>query len=197
MQRKICQILICILSFVSTHTIAQAGLSTKKTRPLYLLAQNNNQAEDDLSSLGFSKEVTDSNPEEQALLETRSSMLQTHQYLGFVTLGLMTASLLTPESNLDLHKILGITTAVSYGATAYFSIFAPTPKDFESSGRTAWHKRLAWVHGIGMVLTPVFGLVRYNQKEAGKPITGVAKLHPVAAITTYAAFAGAMAIMTF
>jgi hypothetical protein len=194
---------IFFLVFVSAYFHAafvnevRADFASLDLKPTAVLLAANDSKKEDLRQLGFSDEEIKPDREAQKLLEKRSSMLQTHQYLAFGTFALLTASLLTPESNIDLHKILGLTTAAAYGTTAYFSIFAPTPPGFKASGGTVWHKRLAWVHGIGMIVTPILGMIRYNQKEKGRAISGLGKLHPVSAITTYAAFTVALTIMTF
>lgn len=185
---------VCLFTVVAEP--ATAGV-TINLAPKRLLAAAEKTPEEELKSLGFSEKELESDPEAQRLLEKRSSMLQTHQYLGFATWALMTATLLTPEANLELHKYLGLSTTALYGVTAYYSLFAPKPENHEASGKTAWHKSLAWVHGVGMVLTPILGLIRYDQVEHGKPSSTLGKLHSVTAVTTYLAFSAALVVVTF
>ncbi len=146
-----------------------------------------------LQSLGFPSATTASNPQEQARLDRRSHMLRMHQKLGLITTIPMAAALLTgnlaggrntSSAGRDLHVALGSTTAGLYFATAYYAIAAPKISGTETRGNIRLHKLLAWIHGPGMVLTPILGAMAYNQKSNGERVHGIASAHvPVAVIT--------------
>lgn len=146
-----------------------------------------------LQSLGFPSAATTGNPAEQARLDKRSHMLRVHQKLGLITTIPMAAALLTgnlagghktSSAGRDLHVALGSTTAGLYFASAYFAIAAPKISGTETRGNIRLHKILAWIHGPGMVLTPILGAMAYNQKSNGERVHGIASAHlPVAVIT--------------
>ena len=71
----------------------------------------------------------------------------------------------------DLHAALGAATVGMYFTTAYFAIRAPKLPDTATRGPIRVHKALAWIHGTGMVLTPVLGAMAYSQlnREAASP----------------------------
>jgi hypothetical protein len=150
-----------------------------------------------LSELGFPSSEVKGNPQEQALLNKRSHMLQIHQKLGLVTAGFMVAALATstgakghhgmpgPASGRNLHMLL-------YLATAYYAIRAPKLPDIEVRGPIRLHKALAWIHGPGMIATTILGIMAYNQLSNGERVHGIAKYHSTAAIVTAAAFGGAI-----
>ena len=73
-----------------------------------------------------------------------------------------------------------------------FVIRAPRVPGTTTRGPIRLHKALAWVHGPGMILTPILGALAYDQKSKGEKVHGIASAHgPVAAITA-AAFGAAL-----
>lgn len=154
-----------------------------------------------LSDLGFSTAQTQSNAEEQARLDKRSHMLKIHQKMGLITTAPLVATIITgfgaggkqtSSSTRDLHVVLGSATAGLYFTTAYFAIFAPKIHGTETRGPIRVHKTLAWIHGPGMILTPILGAMAFNQKSKGEKVHGIASLHGPVAIVTGAAYGAAL-----
>jgi hypothetical protein len=51
---------------------------------------------------------------------------------------------------------------------------------------------MAWIHGPGMILTPILGAIAYSQKSNGEKVHGIATAHgPVAIVTAAIVTAGA------
>ncbi|MBV9342420.1 MAG: carboxypeptidase regulatory-like domain-containing protein [Acidobacteria bacterium] len=153
-----------------------------------------------LSDLGFSAAQTQSNPEEQARLDKRSRMLKVHQKMGLITTLPLAATIITgfgaggrrtSSSTRDLHAGLGSATAGLYFTTAYFAVFAPKVHG-ETRGPIRVHKTLAWIHGPGMILTPILGAIAFDQKSKGQRVHGIASLHGPVAIITGAAYGAAL-----
>jgi hypothetical protein len=67
------------------------------------------------------------------------------------------------NANLDFHAALGGATAALYFSTAYFAIFAPKIPNNPKHGAIRFHEALAFVHGPGMILAPIFGAMAYSQ----------------------------------
>ena len=154
-----------------------------------------------LEDLGFSPAETKSNPKEQALLDKRTRMLKIHQRLGLITTIPMIASVATSinaggrnTSNTDrtVHMVLGSTTADLYFLTAWYAIRAPRVEATKSRGPIRFHKAMAWIHGPGMILTPILGALAYSQKNNGERVHGIAKAHGPVAIVTAGAFGAAL-----
>lgn len=150
-----------------------------------------------LSDLGFGAAQTQGSAKQQALLNKRSHMLHVHQELGLITTGPLVATVITglmaggkstSSSTRDLHAALGSTTAGLYGATAYYAIFAPKVPGTKTEGSIRFHKDLVWIHGPGMVLTPILGAMAFDQKSKGEKIHGIASAHGAVAITTAIAY---------
>ncbi len=150
-----------------------------------------------LSSLGFSSSVTKGSAKEQALLNKRSRMLQIHQKLGLITFFPLVATVVTSfrahgrhttAAARDLHIGLGSATAGLYFATAYYAIFAPKPKGLKHSGPTKFHVAMAWIHGPGMILTPILGAMAESQLNKGERLHGAAKYHGDVALVTAIAY---------
>jgi hypothetical protein len=157
-----------------------------------------------LGDLGFTPQQIQSNAHMQAMLEKRTHMLKVHQTLGLVTAIPMVASLITgPQAkakgkngqtiteptaaNLDFHIALGGLTTGLYWTTAYYSMFAPKVPGVQPRGAIRLHRDLEWVHGTGMILTPILGILAYRQENAGEKDHGIASLHgPVAYVTAVA-----------
>jgi hypothetical protein len=76
--------------------------------------------------------------------------------------------------------------------TAYYAIRAPSIRGTETRGPIRLHKALAWIHGPGMILTPILGAMAYNQKNNGQKVHGIAAAHGPVAIVTGAAFGAAV-----
>jgi hypothetical protein len=158
-----------------------------------------------LEDLGFSSQQTQGNPKLQATLEKRTHMLKVHQKLGLITAIPMAAALITGPmakakarngetireptgANLDFHAALGGLTTAMYFTTAYYSMFAPRVPGTTKHGGIRWHEALAFVHGPGMILTPVLGAMAYNQETSGEKAHGIAAQHGTVAYITAIAY---------
>lgn len=148
-----------------------------------------------LSDLGFPPAESRGSAQEQAKLDKRTHMLTIHQRLGLITAGALVATVITGSSveestspgTRDLHAALGSATAGLYITTAYFAIRAPKISETKTRGAIRLHKALAWIHGPGMVLTPVLGALAYGQTRRGQEVHGIASAHaPVAYVTAVA-----------
>ena len=158
-----------------------------------------------LQDLGISPAEAAGDPEQQALLDKRSHMLMIHQRLGLVTAGPMLASILTASgaklsrrstttspTGREIHGTLGAVTAGLYVTTASFAIRAPKVPGTETRGHIRLHKALAWIHGPGMVLTPILGAIAYRQESQGQRVHGIASIHSQVAVATFGAYVAAM-----
>lgn len=164
-------------------------------------APGSNKNEPTLEDLGFSRSEAEANAREQALLDKRSHMLKIHQRMGLITTIPMIASVVTSlqaggrnegSATRDLHVALGALTGDLYGITAYYAIRAPKIKGMETKGPIKIHKILAWIHGPGMIATPILGAIAFQQKNNGQKVHGVAQAHGPVAIVTAAAFGAAL-----
>lgn len=164
-------------------------------------APSPNQTEPSLSDLGFSAAETQANAQRQALLDKRTHMLKIHQRMGLITTIPMIASVVTSlnaggrsegTASRDLHVALGALTGDLYGITAYYAIRAPKIPGTQTRGQIKAHKILAWVHGPGMILTPILGAMAFSQKNNGERVHGIASAHGPVAIITAGAFGAAL-----
>jgi hypothetical protein len=151
--------------------------------------------------LGFPPEQTQGNAQQQALLDRRTHMLKIHQRLGLLATVPLITTLVTSigaggksTSNTDrtVHMILGSVTSDLYFTSAYFAIRAPRLPGTETRGPIRLHKALAWIHGPGMILTPILGAMAYSQKNNGEKVHGIAAAHGPVAIITAGAFGAAL-----
>jgi hypothetical protein len=135
-------------------------------------------------------------------LDVRRVMLTAHQIGGFVTLGLMISSVYTGQQYLNsnsrsyrrLHSNLVGWTMISYGTTAGLALFSPPPLiRRDETSTTTIHKTLAWVHFVGMIVTPIIGASLRHSMNYDQ----LARFHQVSAYVTTAVFAASMIIITF
>jgi hypothetical protein len=150
-----------------------------------------------LGDLGIGPEEAKGSAQDQARLDKRSHMLKWHQRLGLITIAPLAATLITSNgaagrngtaSGRELHAALGSVTAGLYLTTASFAIFAPKVQGTPVRGPIRIHKALAWIHGPGMILTPILGALAYDQRSRGEKIHGIAQAHAPVAIVTGAAY---------
>jgi hypothetical protein len=92
---------------------------------------------------------------------------------------------------------LGGTTAALYFTTAYFAIFAPKIPDNPKHGAIRFHEALAFVHGPGMVLTPILGAMAFQQEQNGEKVHGIASLHGPVAIATVCAYGASIVAVSW
>jgi len=165
-------------------------------------APSSSQTQPSLEDLGFSKSEQQSNPQEQALLDKRTHMLKIHQRMGLITAAPLIATVITSinaggrsegTASRDLHVALGALTGDLYGITAWYAIRAPRIKGAPPKrGPIRFHEAMAWIHGPGMVLTPILGAIAFNQKNNGEKVHGIAQAHGPVAIVTAGAFGAAL-----
>ena len=164
-------------------------------------APSSTQTEPSLEDLGFSKTETQANAAQQALLDKRTHMLKIHQRMGLITtIPLVATVILGPGAGgksegttaRDLHVALGALTGDLYGITAWYAIRAPRIKGTEKRGPIRFHEAMAWIHGPGMILTPILGAMAFNQKNNGEKVHGIASAHGAVAIVTAGAFGAAL-----
>ncbi len=151
-----------------------------------------------LGDLGFKPEEVKGSAQDQARLDRRSHMLKIHQRLGLITAAPLLATILTSggakgrnsgnASGRQLHAALGSVTAGLYLTTASFAIFAPTIPGTTVRGPIRLHRALAWIHGPGMILTPILGALAYQQRSKGQRIHGLAQAHSAVAAVTGIAY---------
>lgn len=128
-------------------------------------------------------------------------MLKIHQRMGLITSVPLIATVATSvgaggrstsSTDRNVHMVLGSTTAGLYFTTAYFAIRAPRIQGTESRGPIRIHKALAWIHGPGMILTPILGAMAYSQKSNGEKVHGIASAHGPVAVVTAGAYGAAL-----
>ena len=152
-----------------------------------------------LGDLGLTPDQIVGNAKAQALLDKRTRMLKIHQRLGLWTTIPLAAALFSsagapcnhncgPSTGADLHAALGTVAVGMYAATAYYAIAAPKIPGTEKKGAIRWHEALAFIHGPGMVLTPILGAMALKQQNAGEKVHGIAAAHSAVALTTAAAY---------
>jgi hypothetical protein len=136
-------------------------------------------------------------------LTARRTMLTIHQIGGFVTLGLMTSAAYCGQQVLNgrrqfrnWHQGLVVGTIASYSVTGLLAALSPPPlirRDEVST--TTIHKTLAWVHFVGMVVTPILGATLHHTHTLNYDQT--ARFHQVSAYITTAALAASLVVITF
>lgn len=154
-----------------------------------------------LGDLGFAPNQTQGSAQDQAKLDKRSHMLKIHQRIGLIDTAPLIATVIlgagaggkkTSTSDRWAHMALGSVTGDLYFISAYYAIRAPKIVGTESRGQIRWHKALAWIHGPGMILTPILGAIAFNQKSNGEKVHGIASAHGPVAIVTAAAYGAAI-----
>ena len=159
-----------------------------------------------LGDLGFSPAQSQGSAQDQARLDKRTHMLKIHQRLGLITIAPLAATFITSvgaggkktsTTDRTVHTILGAASSDLYFMTAFYAIRAPKIPGTETRGPIRLHKVLAWIHGPGMILTPILGALAYNQKNRGEKVHGIAAAHGPVAIVTGAAFGLAVVSVSF
>jgi hypothetical protein len=137
-------------------------------------------------------------------------MLRIHQRLGLITLaplaGACISSAFAPPdlkkgkdnaTGRDIHVGLGAASVTMYAFTASYAIRAPRVSDEPARGGIKLHKYLIWVHGPGMILTPILGAMAYDQANNGEKVHGIASAHAAVAWTTVAAYGAAIVAVSW
>jgi hypothetical protein len=184
-----------------TQTQNQAQAPSQNQSQAQGQNEDQKQGAPSLSDLGFSKAEEQGNARQQALLDKRTHMLKIHQRMGLITTIPMIASVVTSlnaggrsegTAARDLHVALGALTGDLYGITAYYAIRAPKIEGTETRGPIKFHKIMAWIHGPGMIATPILGAIAFSQKNNGEHVHGIAQAHGPVAIVTAGAFVAAL-----
>ena len=159
-----------------------------------------------LGDLGFSPTQTQGSAQDQARLDKRSHMLKVHQRLGLIATAPIVASVITGTLRAARapvrpiagpHLALGSAAGDLYFLSAYYAIRAPKIPGTQTRGPIRLHKALAWIHGPGMILTPILGAIAFDQKSKGEKVHGIASAHGPVAIVTAAAYGAAILSVSF
>lgn len=182
-------------------TITSGG---RQTLDVALLPSPGSAGAPSLGDLGFP--TTQGSAQDQARLDRRSHMLKMHQRLGLITTAPLIATLITSSlaggrtsssTGRDIHATLGSVTVGMYVWTASYAIRAPRIPGTVTRGPIRLHKALAWVHGTGMILTPILGAMALDQKDKGEKVHGIASAHGAAAVVTGLAYGAAIVSVSF
>ena len=187
-------------------SVSAPGFSTKVAK--VTISQGARQTVDlslasviSLGDLGFSPTQTQGNAQDQARLDKRSHMLKIHQRIGLIDAAPLLATVIlgtgaggksTSSADRFAHLALGSVTGDLYFLSAYYALRAPKIPGTETRGPIRLHKALAWIHGPGMILTPILGAIAFNQKSNGEKVHGIASAHGAVAIVTAAAYGAAI-----
>ncbi len=159
-----------------------------------------------LEDLGITPSQARGTAADQARLDKRSHMLKLHQRFGLMAAVPMIATVATSfgaggrstsTSDRYLHLALGSATGDLYFISAYYAIRAPKIPGTQTRGQIRFHKALAWIHGPGMILTPILGAIAFDQKSKGERVHGIASAHGAVAIVTASAYGLAIASVSF
>jgi carboxypeptidase family protein len=159
-----------------------------------------------LEDLGIPSDQAQGTAEMQARLNKRSHMLMLHQRFGLIAAVPIIASVATSfgaggrsTSTTDrwTHLVLGAAAGDLYFTSAYFAIRAPGIPGMKRRGTIRVHRALAWIHGPGMILTPILGAMAFDQKSKGERVHGIARAHGPVAIVTAAAYGAAIVAVSF
>lgn len=137
-------------------------------------------------------------------IKIRRTMLIAHQIGGFTTLALMLAAAYYGQRTIDANgnrslgrthsSLIGLTIA-SYTATGLLAVLSPPPLiRGHEGGTTGIHKTLAWIHLIGMIVTPILA---NNIAERKFFNMDKAHIHQIAGYITTAVFTASMLVITF
>jgi hypothetical protein len=145
-------------------------------------------------------------------LGLRRAMLTTHQIGGFLTLAAMLTAVYYGQKSLNdpnsgqrndpyrgPHQTFVTTTIVLYSATGLLAILSPPPTIRRNEmSTTTIHKTLAWVHAIGMIVTPILGSTILKRGPIGRYLdVNQARYHQISAYATTAVFAASLIVVTF
>jgi hypothetical protein len=137
-------------------------------------------------------------------LSLRRNMLTAHLIGGFVTLGSMITTCYYGQkmiddggklrSNRSNHQLFVTVTIASYSATGLLAVLSPPPMiRRDEISTTTIHKTLAWVHFLGMVVTPIIGASIHRHATTSQ----IAHFHQASAYITTAALAASLIVITF
>ena len=137
-------------------------------------------------------------------LSLRRNMLTAHLIGGFVTLGSMITTCYYGQkmiddggklrSNRSNHQLFVTVTIASYSATGLLAVLSPPPMiRRDEISTTTIHKTLAWVHFLGMVITPIIGASLHHHATT----TQIVHFHQASAYITTAALAASLIVITF
>src|SRR6202007_2361516 len=98
----------------------------------------------------------------------------------------------TSNTDRTVHMVLGAVSSDLYFTSAYFAIRAPRVPGTTTRGPIRFHKAMAWIHGPGMILTPILGAMAFSQKNNSEKVHGLAAAHGPVAIVTPGAFGAAL-----
>lgn len=149
------------------------------------------------------QQPTSANAALQKDLETRSSMLKWHQWVGIAAIVPMVGTYVLgtqAQSSADtrnLHMAMGISAAALYFTSASFAIFAPKPDGIKDSGSTKWHRYLSYVHLPLMIAVPILGNMARQQAERGEQTSGAANFHGPAASLLLGTYLISVTVLVF
>ncbi len=171
-------------------------------------------------SIGIAGELSPESRKSE--LTARRTMLTMHQIGGFVTLGLMAATLYYGQKTLNdsniptqgtngqnvasqertdqnNHNKFVTYTIISYGLTGLLAVISPPPLiRRDETSTTTIHKTLAWIHVAGMILTPILGsMVRQRSGRFSYIDLPRARFHQISAYATTGVFAASLIVITF
>ncbi len=95
------------------------------------------------------------------------------------------------------HLVSASFTTASYFTTRTIAALMPDPYNAaDTNPRLKWHRRLSWVHLVGMIAMPILGFATAATDDEGARRT-LATVHLATGYTTFAAVTTAACLMIF
>ena len=163
----IASISLCFSQFTSSYTLSDTLPQNMPLSKELVWGRN-----------GLARKLNFAPESREGELKLRHKMLQTHQKLGLLTLGMMGYQVylgnnINGQSDKFLHRKLGYSTFGVYMTAAGFSLLSPPALKYNKGvSSIKLHRYLSYIHFAGMLCMPYLGYL-----SAGNMDTHTAEYH--------------------
>ena len=179
----IASISLCFSQFTSSYTLSDTLPQNMPLSKELVWGRN-----------GLARKLNFAPESREGELKLRHKMLQTHQKLGLLTLGMMGYQVylgnnINGQSDKFLHRKLGYSTFGVYMTAAGFSLLSPPALKYNKGiSSIKLHRYLSYIHFAGMLCMPYLGYLSAGNldTDAAEYHTKALKAHGIVGSITFA-----------